>query len=124
MKLKTPPLLMLTIGLAVGILVGYSLHDRPITAEERAYLQGREARESLETAMSQIRLDYQTMLENKWKVAPLTNGNLTPHQMQQWPQHKFRPHNLQDENSWSGRGVNQQKDLIDQRYTPPHIELP
>lgn len=110
MKVKTSPLLMLGIGLAVGILVGYSLHDRPKNQPTQESVR-------LEKAIEQYRLLYDLPAGMKSETVEPPRYRAVPAKIDDWPQSfPMKSPRLPHET--------QPKDLIDQRYTPPHIELP
>ncbi|MGV3754048.1 MAG: hypothetical protein ACO1QS_01545 [Verrucomicrobiota bacterium] len=110
MKVKTSPLLMLSIGMAVGILIGYSLPDRPKN-------QPPQERASLDEAIEQYRLLYNLPSGIKSEKVEPPRYRAVPAKKDDWPQ-SFPMKSL-----WLPHQT-QSKDLIDQRYTPPHIELP
>ncbi len=110
MKLKTSPILLLSIGMAVGILIGYSLPDRP------RYQPAQESAR-LEKDIEQYRLLYDLPVLLKSEAFEPPRYRAVPAKMDAWPQSlpmksPRLPHQKQP------------KDLIDQRYTPPQIELP
>lgn len=131
MNTKKTSFAMLGIGLAVGILVGYSLNDRPITAEESAYLR---ERESLRAAKDRFSTTYQMADVKLLEVIPSNTGviqlplqkplRFAPELHPYLKKHQFRSPDLdQDGDLIDLRPSALPKDLIDQRYTPPHIEM-
>ncbi len=115
MKTNPSPLLMLSFGLSVGVLVGYSFNDKPVSQAEGDYLKEREALVSgmkslaQQSGLSKDRDDGKPVLQfirlniSLPEVDALTPK--VPNQQQELP-------------------VKQNKDLFDQRYQPPQIELP
>ncbi len=116
---------MLGIGLAVGVAVGYSLNDRPITAEERAYLREREV---LNAYAGKFNAAYALKSDIKQLGVQPGVGNI------QLPQPKLQRIEINVNRSHPvfekyrtlnlGPDLDQDMDLIDMRYTPPDIKLP
>lgn len=118
MNTKKTSFVMLGIGLAVGMVIGFSVNSPSITAKERAYLKDREA---LETALSQFKSTYMARLESQQETSPIADLKVAPQQRQiELPHFKIQsnPH----EYFLPDAETRKPKDLIDQRYTPPHIE--
>jgi hypothetical protein len=120
MKTHKASMVILCIGMAAGILIGYSLNDHSMSAQEQAHLREREAiRMALERFNATYAMDSQVRLEN---IHPSGAGVI------QWPRQQFpaprlerKTHPLLDQYRAINLGpdVDQKMDLIDLRYVPP-----
>jgi hypothetical protein len=120
MKAKISPLMMLSVGLAVGIVVGYSLRERSLTFEERVFLNDHKAIVRMTDAVPKTQPNRQ---ENGFAIQIPAPSLEKPEPFRReilLPDMTIRGGDRRSSSSDLGT----HGDLLDLRYNPPQVELP